>query len=159
MYVCKFLLKIWCALNKKKIFLLYKYYKHIHRLFKLYCIYYLHTYIIGHNSLSIRITIYLLTQLMLYVLNFYMSIGIYSLKSTPNDRLLRSFFMKILFALRIFARNLLKGSRRRNNFSYFHFVVWPGIWTRTLRLINQHTTYQTTATLMHTYLLKIVWLV
>ena len=31
-----------------------------------------------------------------------------------NDRFLRNFFMTILFTLRVFARNLQKGSRRRN---------------------------------------------
>ena len=42
--------------------------------------------------------------------------------------------MAILFTLRVFTRNLLRGNRRRN--------------TRTLafRLVSQQTTYQTTAT-------------
>ena len=40
----------------------------------------------------------------------------YSLTSSPNDRFLRNFFMTGLFTLRVFARNLLRGSRRRNTF-------------------------------------------
>ena len=40
---------------------------------------------------------------------------IYSLKSTPNDRF-EKLFMAILFTLRVFARNLLRGNRRRNSF-------------------------------------------
>ena len=35
----------------------------------------------------------------------------YSLTSTPNDRFLRNFLMAGLFTLRVFARNLLRGSR------------------------------------------------
>ena len=51
--------------------------------------------------------------------NLYVSGGIYSLTSTPNNRLLRNFFMAVLFTLRVCARNLLRGNRRRNIFSYF----------------------------------------
>ena len=54
-----------------------------------------------------------------------MSGGCYSLKLTPNDRLLRSFFMAILFILRFVARNLLKESRRRN---IFKFSFWCLPW-------------------------------
>ena len=42
-----------------------------------------------------------------------------------------------LFNLRVFAKNLTRGNRRRNTFfllSYFLFNVWPGILTRALRL-------------------------
>ena len=43
---------------------------------------------------------------------------------------------------RVFARNLL---RRNYRMIFFYFVLmsWPGIRTRTLRLVRQHTTYQT----------------
>ena len=51
---------------------------------------------------------------MLSVLICCMSGGTYSLKSTPNDRFLRSFSRQLLFTLRAFARNLLRGNRRRN---------------------------------------------
>ena len=43
---------------------------------------------------------------MLCVLFLYISGGIYSLKSTPNDRYFEKLFMTILFALKVFARNL-----------------------------------------------------
>ena len=47
--------------------------------------------------------------------------------------------MAILVTLRVFARHLLRGSRRRNTFSCFRFDVWPGVWTRELRVLSQHT--------------------
>ena len=64
---------------------------------------------------------------MLCALILYVSGGTYSLTSTPNDR----FFMAVLYTLRIFARNLLRESRRRNIFLfYFIFDDWPGIRTQ-----------------------------
>ena len=42
-----------------------------------------------------------------------------------NDRFLRNFFMVILFTLRVSARNLLRGSRRRNIFSYLMWGLNP----------------------------------
>ena len=47
---------------------------------------------------------------MLCVLILYISGGTYRLKSTPNDRLFEKIFMTILFTLRVFVRNLLRGS-------------------------------------------------
>ena len=52
----------------------------------------------------------------------YMSGRAYILKWIPNDRSLRSFLMIILFPLRVFAKRLLKGSRRKNIFFIFRFV-------------------------------------
>ena len=49
------------------------------------------------------------------VLILYISGGTYSLKSTSNDRF-EKLFMAILFTLKVFARNLLRGNRRRNTF-------------------------------------------
>ena len=51
-----------------------------------------------------------------------MSGGTYILTSTPNDRFLRNFFIAALFTLRVFARNLLRGSRRRNIF-HISFLI------------------------------------
>ena len=45
--------------------------------------------------------------------------------------------MAVSINLKAFARNLLRGSRRRNIFLYFRFYIGPG--TRALRLISQHT--------------------
>ena len=47
-----------------------------------------------------------------------------------NGRFLRNFFMAGLFTLRAFARNLLRGSPRRNIFFFFFFDDWPGIRTQ-----------------------------
>ena len=60
---------------------------------------------------------------MLCVLILYISGGTYSLKSTPNDRFFEKLLMAILFTLRVFARNLLRGNRRRK-LSVFCFVFW-----------------------------------
>ena len=38
-----------------------------------------------------------------------------------------NFFMAVLFTLRVFARNLLRGSCRRNIFHISNFDNWPGI--------------------------------
>ena len=62
---------------------------------------------------------------MLCVLILHMRDVTYSPKSTPNNSFLRSFSWQFLFIHRIFITNLRKESRRRNIFSYFHFVVWP----------------------------------
>ena len=61
---------------------------------------------------------------MLCALILYISGGTYSLKSTPNDRF-EKFFMAILFTLRVFARNLLRGNRRRN---IFRISFWCLTW-------------------------------
>ena len=62
---------------------------------------------------------------MLCVLILYISGGTYSLKSTPNDRFVEKLFMAILFTLRVFARNLLRGNRRRNTFRIsFWCLAW-----------------------------------
>ena len=103
------------------------------------------TYIIGHYNPSVRITAQHLTPLILCALILYVSGGTYSLTSTANDRFLRNFFMACLFTLRIFVRNLLRGSRRRNIFHISFLMTDLGYESILLRLINRHTTYETTA--------------
>ena len=84
----------------------------------------LHTYIIGYYNSSVRITSWLLIPLMLCALVLYESGGTYRLMSTVNDRFLRNFFMTGLFNLRVFARNLLRGNRRRSIFLFiFRFEI------------------------------------
>ena len=62
---------------------------------------------------------------MLCVLILNISGVTYSLKSTPNDRFFEKLFMAILFTLRVFARNLLSGNRRRNTFRIsFWCLAW-----------------------------------
>ena len=80
---------------------------------------------------------------MLCALILYVNAETYSSTSTSNDIFLRNFFMAGLFTLRVFARNLLRGSRLWNIFhiSKSHQNFW---WL--LRLISRYTTYWTTAT-------------
>ena len=54
---------------------------------------------------------------------------------------LRNFFMAGLFTLRVFARNLLRGSRRRNIFHISFLMTDLGYEPMLLRLISRHTTY------------------
>ena len=49
--------------------------------------------------------------------------------------------MAILFTLRVFARNLLRGEIAEEILFVFRFDVWPGTQTLAFRLISQHTTY------------------
>ena len=58
---------------------------------------------------------------MLCMFILYMSGGTCSLKSTPNDRFFGSHYMAILFPLRVFDKNLLRESHRRNIFFIFRF--------------------------------------
>ena len=62
------------------------------------------------------------TPLIVCVLILCISGGTYSLKSSPNDRF---FWETFLFTFRAFARNLLKGNRRRNN---FRILLWCLGW-------------------------------
>ena len=65
---------------------------------------------------------------MLCVLILYISGGTYCLKSTLNDRFFKKLFIAILFTLRVFARNLLRGNRRRNTFDIlFWCLAWGSI--------------------------------
>ena len=106
----------------------------------------IHTYIFVITTLQSGLLSQFLTKLMLCVSILYIIGETYCLKTTPNDRF---FFFKFswqfLFTLGVFARNLLRGNRRRNTFCIFY--VWPGPQTLALRLVSQHTTYQATATL------------
>ena len=85
----------------------------------------IHTNIIGRYSNS-GLRPSFLKPVMLCALILYMSSGTYSLKSTPNDRFLKSFIMAGLFTLRVFARYLQRGSRRRNIFT---FPIWWLTWS------------------------------
>ena len=64
----------------------------------------------------------LLTPFMLCALTLYRSCGTYSINSSPNDGFLRSFFMAILLALKVFIRNLLRGSCQRRNIFILSFL-------------------------------------
>ena len=74
---------------------------------------FIYTNTIGYQNSLIRITTQFLTPLMLCVLILYMSGGMYCL-NVPD--FFEKLFMAILFTLKVFARNLLRGNRRRNIF-------------------------------------------
>ena len=62
---------------------------------------------------------------MLRALILFISGGTYSLKTTPNDRFFEKLFMAVFITLRVFARNLLRGNRRRSNFwIFFRRISW-----------------------------------
>ena len=69
----------------------------------------IHTYIHKYES---ELLTKFLTPLMLRVLILYINGGTYCLKSTPDDKFFEKLFMTILFTLRVFATNLLRGNRR-----------------------------------------------
>ena len=62
-------------------------------------------------------------------------------KFVSERQIFEEIFMAMLFIFRVFSRNLLRGSLRRNIFFIFRFDVWSGLWTMTLSLISQHTTW------------------
>ena len=86
----------------------------------------IHTYTIGHHKFSIRIIDLVSHTTYVVCVNFiHKWLDLQFLKSTPNDRFLEKLFMAILFALRVFAGNLLRGNRQRN---IFRILVWCLTW-------------------------------
>ena len=71
----------------------------------------LHTYILGHYNPSVRIIDLFSHTIYVVCVNFIHKCGTYNLKSIPNDRFFEELFIAILFTLRVFARNLLRGNR------------------------------------------------
>ena len=59
--------------------------------------------------------------------------------------------MAILITLRVFTINLLRRNRRKNTFCIF--FVWLRARTLDLRLISQHTTYQSTEYTMYIFMI------
>ena len=84
------------------------------------------TYIIAHYNLSVRIIDIVSHTTYVVCVNFIHKWHVTcSLKSTPNDRFFAKLFMAILFTLRVFARNLLRGKRWRNTFRIsFWCLAW-----------------------------------
>ena len=92
---------------------------------------------------------------MLCALILYMSARTYSLKPTPNDRFfLRKFSCQSLFTL--WALPAICWEEVDEEI-FFQFDVRLGVWTRVLRIINQHTTYQTTMTKGLTIFIRTNW--
>ena len=69
-----------------------------------------HSYIIGHYNPSVRIID------LVSLTTFDVCFNFIQLKSTADDIFFVKLFMTILFTLRVFDRNLLRASRRRNTF-------------------------------------------
>ena len=114
---------VWALIIFKfKTFLKFNNIRKRERLYSLY----IHTYIIGHYNPSV-LTDQLLKPLLLGALTLNVSRGAFSLTPTPNDNFLRNFFMAGLFTLRVLARNLLRGNRRRNIFFFSYFVLMPDL--------------------------------
>ena len=64
---------------------------------------------------------------------------------------LRNFTSQFYFTLKVFAKNALRGSRRRYIFFLnFRFDVWPGVWLKTSCLI-QPTHYLLDCGVFHLY--------
>ena len=80
------------------------------------------TYIIGHYNPSVRII-----DLVSHT-TYDVYVGLYSLKSTPNDRFFffwETFHGNFILTLRVFARNLLRENRRRYTFRIsFWYLAW-----------------------------------
>ena len=82
-----------------------------------------HAYIIGHYNPLVSI-IDLVSHITFVESVNFIHEWTCSLKSTPNIRFFEKFFMSILFTLRVFARNLLTGTRRKNIFIFsFSFLT------------------------------------
>ena len=101
---------------------------------------YIHTYLMGHYNPSVGIinlashTTYLLS------INFiHNRRGTYSLKSTPNDRFFEKLFMAIFICNPEFLPEICWDEIAEEEILFaFCFDVWPGAWTRVLRLISQY---------------------
>ena len=105
---------------------------------------YIHTYIIGHYSPSVRIMDLVSHTTYVVCFNFiHKWRRTYSLKTFANDRLffLETFHGNFILLSRVFVRNLLRGSRQSKSLFVFCFNVWPGTRTLAFRLISQHITY------------------
>ena len=79
----------------------------------------LYTYIIGHYNPSVRIIDLVSHTTYVVCVNFIHMWWDLQFKDDSEHQIIFFFeklFMAILFTLRVFARNLLRGNRRRNNF-------------------------------------------
>ena len=76
----------------------------------------LHRYIIGHYNHSARIIDLVSHTTYVVYVNFIYKWRDLQFKVESERQIFEKVFMAILFTLRVFARNLLKGNRRRNIF-------------------------------------------
>ena len=101
-----------------------------------------HIYIIGHCNPSVRFIGLVSHTTYVACVNFIHKWRDLQFEVNYERQIFEKLFMTNLLTLRVFARNLLRGNHRRNTFC-------------TLRLINQHTTYSTTATPCSTAVYKL----
>ena len=80
--------------------------------------YHIHTYIIGHYNPSVRIIDLVSHTTYVVCVNFIHKWRdlLFKVDSERQIFFFEKLFMAILFTLRVFARNLLRGNRRRNTF-------------------------------------------
>ena len=89
------------------------------------------SYVIGRYNPSVRIIDLVSRTTYIVCVSIYTCVAESTiLKSTPNDKFMRNFSWQFLFALKDFARNLLRGNHRRNSFCFLFwclvFVSKPG---------------------------------
>ena len=97
------------------------------------------TYLIGHCNPSVRIIDLVSHTTYVVCVNFIDNWrDLQFLKSTPNDRFLRSFSWQI-YLLSGFLPEICGDEIAEEIFFIFCFDVWPGAGTLAFRLISQHT--------------------
>ena len=85
----------------------------------------IHTYIIGHYNLSVRIIDLVSYTIYVMCVNFIHKWRDLQLKVDSERQIWETFLGNFIFALRVFARNLLRGNRRRNTFRIsFWCLAW-----------------------------------
>ena len=88
------------------------------------CADYIHTYIIGQYSPSVRIIDLVSHTTYIVCVNFlYISGGAYSLKSTPNDRFFEKLFMAIFYLFSEFLPEICWQEIAEEILFVFHFDV------------------------------------
>ena len=101
------------------------------------------TYIIGHYNPSVRIIDLVSHTTSVVCVNFIHEWRDLQFKVDSEQQIFEKLFMAILFSLRVFARNLLRGNQRRNTFRIlFWCLAWgskPGFLSNksTHYLLNQ----------------------
>ena len=107
-----------------RVYFLYELWSFVHRPISTF------TYIIGHYNPSVKIIDLVSHTTYVVCVNFIHKWRDLQFKVDSERQIYWELFMAILFTLRVFARNLLRGNRRRNTFRISFFDDWPGIRTQ-----------------------------
>ena len=105
----------------------------------------LHTYIIDHYYPSVRIIDPVSHTTYVVCVNFIHKWRNLQFK-VDSGRFVEKLFMAIVIYSQSFRQKSAERKSQKKYFLYFVFDVWPGSRIQALLLINQHTTYQITAT-------------